>query len=113
MDLSELIAAFLAAACIPSAVTGLCVWMLQRKISKRDDARDQAMEKREKDRREYQALTMDSMRAVTVLAESCAHALQRGKTNGDMEKALEYTGAAQKKHKDFLIKHGIDSIFDD
>lgn len=109
MSIGEFLATILATASIPSAVTGLCVWMIQRKITKNSEEQ----RKREAWQKEYQVLAMESMRASTVLAEATAHALQRGHTNGDMESALELTAKAQQKQKQFLIQHGIESIFDD
>lgn len=109
MSIGEFLTTILAAASIPSAVTGLCVWMIQRKITKNNEEQ----QKREEWQKEYQTLAMESMRASTVLAVATAHALQRGHTNGDMEAALKLTDQAQQKQKQFLIQHGIESIFDD
>ena len=109
MSIGEFLATILAAASIPSAVTGLCVWMIQRKITKTSEEQ----QKREAWQKEYQVLAMESMRASTVLAEATAHALQRGHTNGDMEAALKLTAQAHQKQKLFLFQQGIESIFDD
>lgn len=109
MSIGEFLATILVSAGIPSAITGLCVWAIQRKITKTGEEQ----QKREEWQREYQILAMESMRASTVLAEATAHALQRGHTNGDMEAALKLTDQAQQKQKQFLIQHGIESIFDD
>ena len=109
MSIGEFLATILAAASIPSAVTGLCVWMIQRKITKNGEEQ----RKREAWQKEYQVLAMESMRASTVLAEATAHALQRGHTNGDMEQALAYALEVKHRQRDLLARQGIHALLDD
>ena len=80
---------------IPSAITGLCFWMIQRQLSKRDaelDRRDAARERNE-------VLLVRSVGAAIALGEATATALKNGHANGETEAALQY---AQKiKHEQF------------
>lgn len=109
LDLGELVLAFLAAMSIPSAVMGLIVWLLQRRITAREkeqDAKNQAQQK-------LMVLLVQSTRASIALGEATAHAMQRGHTNGDMEAALKYAADVKHSQKDFLAEQGIHNIFDD
>lgn len=70
-------------------------------------------EEQEAAREELMLLMMDSTNAAIALGEATAHAMQRGYTNGDMEKALEYATSVKHKQKTFLSKRGIHSMWDD
>lgn len=62
---------------IPSAITGLCFWMIQRQLSKRDaelDRRDAARERNE-------VLLVRSVGAAIALGEATATALKNGHGN--------------------------------
>ena len=48
MDIQSLIVPILVAMSLPSAVTGFCFWLLERKIKKRDDEQKEAELKRQK-----------------------------------------------------------------
>ena len=72
---------------IPSAITGLCFWMIQRQLSKRDaelDRRDAARER---------------------------NALKNGHANGETEAALQYAQKIKHEQKDFLTEQGIHAIY--
>ena len=104
------ILALLSAMGIPSAVTGFCFWLFQRKIQQRDKERDAAealrREKeereaaehrkkeaaREKAREDLEMYLVRSISATITLGEATARAVQRipdAHCNGDMTSALK------------------------
>ena len=101
--------AVVAAFGIPSAFMGFVIWRLERKI----EARDRAQEKKNQDQQKLFLLIVQSTRASIALGEATAHAMQRGHTNGDMEKALAYAADIKHKQKEFLDKQGIQALWDD
>lgn len=70
----------IAAMGIPSVVTGLCFWGIQKNITKRDKL-DKAREKNE-------ILLIQSVGATIALGEATAHSIRDGKCNGEMSAAL-------------------------
>ena len=110
MDTKELIAAFVIAMSIPSAITGFCFWLLERKIEKRQ----KEQEKKENARRQNEIILIECMNASIALGEATARAVQRipdAHCNGDMHAALEYANDIKHKHKDFITKQTIDSLY--
>ena len=93
---------------IPSAITGFCFWMLQRRLSHREQLSDE----REKARRRNEVLLVKSVGAAIALGEATATALKNGHANGETEAALEYAKKVKHEQKDFLIEQGIHSIYD-
>ena len=74
---------------IPSAITGLCFWMIQRQLSK----------------------LVRSVGAAIALGEATATALKNGHANGETEAALEYAKRIKHEQKDFLTEQGIHAIY--
>lgn len=92
---------------IPSAITGLCFWLIQRRLTKRDeelDRRDAARERNEE-------LLVRSVGAAIALGEATATALKNGHANGETEAALEYAKRIKHEQKDFLTEQGIHAIY--
>lgn len=120
MDIT-IIAAFIAAMGIPSAITGFCFWLLQRKIQKRDDeekkereARQKKMDQRESAREKNEIYMIKSIGAAIALAEATAKAVQRipdAKCNGDMHQALEYAQQVKHEQKDFLNEQALKNLY--
>ena len=108
------------AASIPSAFTGFCFWLIQRKINKSDEAakrerdkRQKELDKRDEQRRQYEACQLNMSIASMALAEATAKAVQRipdAECNGDMKKALDYADRIKNDQRDFLRKLAIDNI---
>ncbi len=97
---------------IPSAVFGMLVWWLKKKI----DERDKRQEEREKSLENLVLMIMQTSRANNILAEATARAVQRipdAHCNGDMTAALERAAQLQKAEKDFLVEQGVKRIFED
>ena len=109
LNLGALVLAFIAAMGVPSAVMGLIVWALKKRI----DAREKDQDDKNRAQQRLMILLVQSTRASIALGEATAHAMQRGHTNGDMEAALKYTADVKHSQKDFLAEQGIHNIFDD
>ena len=96
---------------IPTAITGLAIWWLKRKI----EASDKKHQEQEKNLENLVLMMMQSTRANTVGITAIAQAVQRipdAHCNGDMTAALEEMGKIQDKEKQFLIDKGIKYIFE-
>lgn len=85
---------------VPSAITGLLVWRLQKNISKREQERAE----RDADRREGDQLILKSVHASLDLSEATAYAVINGKSNGEMKRALEQAQQVKDAQEDFLDK---------
>ena len=92
LDFGALVLAFIAAMGVPSAIMGLIVWALKKRI----DAREKDQDEKNRAQQKLMVLLVQSTRASIALGEATGHAMERGHTNGDMEVALEYTA---------LVKH--------
>lgn len=111
LNIWELLAAFVAAMGIPSAVLGVIIRRLEKKISKRDSIRDE----QDKAQKDLVVLLVQSTSAAIALGEATAKAVQRipdAHCNGDMHAALEYATSVKHKQKDFLTKQGIEALLD-
>ena len=107
---------------IPSAVTGFCFWLLQRRITKQqtkkdkeEEAQRKMEEERERLREKQELLLIQGVRAAIALGEATAKAVQRipdAHCNGDMHAALEYATRVKHEQKDFLTKQGIHALYD-
>lgn len=112
LEVGQLLAAFVAAMGIPSAIMGFIVWKLEKRISKRE----KALEERESAQEELWLLLVQSTGAAIALGEATAKAVQRipdAHCNGDMHAALEYATKIKHSQKDFLAKQGIHSLLED
>ena len=95
---------------LPTAVTGLCFWLLQQRITKRD----KAQEEREKAREKNEVLIIKGMGAAIALGEATAEAVQRipdAHCNGDMHAALEYARKVKHEHKEFLTEQSVQALY--
>lgn len=109
MDLMTLIVAM----SIPSAITGFCFWLLERKIQKRDEKAKKEQDQRDEQRRKYELCQLNMTAASMALAEATAQAVQRipdAHCNGDMHRALDYAQQIKAEQKDFLREQAIKSI---
>lgn len=103
---------FLIAMGIPTAITGLLVWILKRHIDKVEHKR----EEHERNRERLMLMIMQTSRATNVLAEATAKAVQRipdAHCNGDMTAALAEAARIQKEEKDFIMDQGLKHIFEE
>ena len=96
---------------IPSAFTGFCFWMLQRKIDKRNKEQD----KREEARLKNELMLIQKVDASLCLGEATARAVQRipdAHCNGYMHEALEYAQKIKHEHRNFMTEQGVHQIYD-
>lgn len=90
----------LLAAGIPSAVVGILIGRLNRRIS----LRDRRQEEKEEARIKNEVMTVKLIMASISLGEATASAVQRipdAHCNGDMDAALEFAKAAKQEYRDF------------
>lgn len=95
---------------IPTAITALCSWMIQRRITKRE----KAQEERERAREQNEVLIIKGMGAAIALGEATAQAVQRipdAHCNGDMHAALAYARQIKHDHKEFMTEQGVQSLY--
>ena len=112
IDIWELVVTFIAAMGIPSAIMGLIVWRLRKRVEDREKAQD----KKNEDQQELILILVQSTRASIALGEATAKAVQRipdAHCNGDMHSALEYATDIKHKQKEFLDQQGIHALLDD
>ena len=103
LDIAQLVALM----GIPSAITGLCFWLIQRRLTKRDEELD----RRDATRERNEVLLVRSVGAAIALGEAAATALKNGHANGETEAALEYAKRIKREQKDFLTEQGIRAIY--
>lgn len=103
VDMLELIA-FMG---IPSAVTGLCFWIIQRNIIHRESNQD----KQEEARKQNELFLIKGVGAAIALGEATARAIKDNKINGQMDDALEYAQHIKHEQKDFLSKQGVENLY--
>lgn len=107
---SDVITLVLTAAGIPSAITGFCFWLFEKKLEKREKARAE----KEAIREQQEFLLVKGIGAAIALGEATAEAVARipdANCNGDMHAALEYARTVKHEQKEFLTKQGIGAIF--
>ena len=92
---------------VPSAVTGLCFWVVQKNITKRDEQRDEQEKAREKN----EILLIRSVGAAIALGEATACAIRDGKCNGELSAALSYAQKVKHDQKDFMTEQGVKNLY--
>lgn len=119
LQLGDLIIGLIVAMGVPSAITGFCFWNIERRITKRDKAKETAevearkdAEEKEQAREELNVLLVKSTGAAIALGEATATALKNGHCNGETEAALSYAQKVKHEQKDFLTKQGIRAVLD-
>lgn len=116
MDLTALVIAM----SIPSAITGFCFWLLERRIQRHDRAEAEAREKRQKEvdereriREKNELYIIKSVSASIALGEATAKAVSRipdAHCNGDMHAALEYAQQVKHEQKDFITEQAVKAV---
>lgn len=108
-------------AVIPSAVSGFFFWLVERRITKREETekeerlkRQEEQDKRDDARRKNELYLMKAIDAAVTLSEATARAVQRipdAKCNGDMHAALDYSTRVRSEYEDFLNKEAINKLY--
>lgn len=112
----SLLAAFVAAMGIPSAIMGLIAWRIKARIKARERARDAAAAEKARAQQELVLILVQGTRASIALGEATARAVQRipdAHCNGDMHAALDYAVKIKHEQKDFLARQGIHALMDE
>lgn len=112
----SLLAAFVAAMGIPSALMGLIAWWIKARIEARERARDAAAAEKARAQQELVLILVQGTRASIALGEATARAVQRipdAHCNGDMHAALDYAVKIKHEQKDFLARQGIHALMDE
>lgn len=102
MNLSDLIIAM----SIPSAVTGFCVWFVQRKIEKGRKELEDSVKARE----ENEVLMVQTIGAVITLAETTAEAVRSG-NNNNIDAALEEVKRLKHKQDEFIEEQALRNLY--
>ena len=95
---------------IPSAITGFCFWMLEKKIERRQKEQD----KKDDARKQNEIIVLKGVNAAIALGEATARAVQRipdAHCSGDMHQALAYAEKIKHEQKDFLTEQGVEAIY--
>lgn len=113
----------LAALGLPSAVTGLIIRRMEKRLDSREAQRKKdteaavaRAEEQEKKREQLDLVLIQSTSAAIALGEATARAVQRipdAHCNGDMHAALEYAAKVKHNQKNFLTGLGIHALHDD
>ena len=107
LNITKIIFAFIISMSIPSAVTAFCFWMIQKKITNRDNKRDEL----DKARKKNEFLLIRGIGAAIALGEASAIAIRDKKCNGEMSTALEYAQKVKHEQKDFLTEQGVENLY--
>lgn len=118
MDLATIVVAM----SIPSAVTGFCFWLIERRVKNRDERdkeerirRQNEIDKREDAREKSELYIIKSIQASLALGEATAKAVARipdAHCNGDMHAALDYATKVKHEQKDFLSEQALRNLYD-
>jgi len=94
-----------------TATMGFMVWRLQRKIQKKDEAKEAEHDRQRRDVQQYQRFMIQTQRTLTKLCVATAIAVRDGKSNGEMTTALEIMETVARDQRDFLVDQGINGLF--
>lgn len=98
----------LLAAGVPSAMLGLIIWYIKRKIEKSEKTQTE----HNNHLQELVLMMLQSTRANTVLCVATAEAVRDGHCNGNMTAALETVDKVARAEKEFLLDKSIKYIFE-
>ncbi len=107
---------------IPTAVTTLGLWWIQRTIirqekqrEKEEAKREAAIQEREKERQKMMVTLLTSINASIALGEATARAVERipdANCNGDMHEALKYVQDVKHDQKEYLMQLGVKNLYE-
>lgn len=93
---------------VPSALFGLGIWWLKRRIEKNE----KQQETREDNLESLVLMMLQSTRANTILCKATAEAVRDGHCNGNMSSALATVDKVAAAEKEFLLDKSIKYIFE-
>ncbi len=110
METVSLVATILVAMGVPTAITGLFVWRIQKKLEARDKSLDEQRQNKEK----FDIALLKSVTATMALSEATAKAVQQIPSthcNGDMSSALAYVTKVKHEQKELLNTLGVHALY--
>lgn len=105
----ETLKIILTAAAIPSAVIGFCFWLLQRRITKNEEKREEKIKQQEN----LQMVILDGLNGCMRLSRASAVALKRipdAHANGDITVALQDIDDTMQRQRELLTEAGLQHI---
>lgn len=96
---------------VPSAITGLGVWWVKRRV----EANEKKNQEQQSNLESLVLMIVQSSKANQIGIQAIAKAVQRipdAHCNGDMTAALEEMEKIQEKEKQFLVERGIKYLFE-
>lgn len=91
---------------IPTAVTGFVLARLNKTILKKEQQRDI----KDQNREQFQIKMLKCTCASILLGEATALAVKNGRSNGEMDTALDYARTVKQEQADFLQEQGIKKV---
>lgn len=94
---------------VPTIVTSMLIWHLQRCLSKQE----QKVDRRETEREDMEYLLLTTVNASMSLSEATAKAVQRipdANCNGDMKAALKYAEDTKHELKNYLNRKAVEKV---
>ena len=105
----ETLKIILTAAAIPSAVVAFCFWLLQRRIIKNEEKREEKIKQQES----LQMVILDGLNGCMRLSRASAACLKRipdAHANGDITSALQDIDDTMKRQRKLLTEAGLQHI---
>lgn len=105
----ETLKIILTAAAIPSAVIAFCFWLLQRRITKNEEKREEKIRQQES----LQMVILDGLNGCIRLSRASAIALKRipdAHANGDITAALQDIDDTIQRQRKLLTEAGLQHI---
>lgn len=105
----EALKIILTAAAIPSAVIAFCFWLLQRRITKNEEKREEKIRQQEN----LQMVILDGLNGCMRLSRASAVALKRipdVHANGDITAALQDIDDTMQRQRKLLTEAGLQHI---
>lgn len=105
----EALKIILTAAAIPSAVVAFCFWLLQRRIIKNEEKREEKIRQQES----LQMVILDGLNGCMRLSRASAIALKRipdAHANGDITAALQDIDDTMQRQRKLLTEAGLQHI---
>lgn len=91
---------------LPTLVTGIVLYMIQRKIR----IRDEAVERRAKTRKRESLLQLKMLMASNKLTFAVAMAIKRGEPNGEVEEGIKAYSEAKNEYYAFLNEQAAEHL---
>jgi len=95
---------------VSALMSGIIVQTVNRKLSKREMAREAKEDERERSHKEYNMLMLRGLMASLSLGEATADAVESGTYNGKQQKAREYAEDVKHGMQEFMYRQGAEHL---